>query len=142
MPLLGAVAETFKAAAPALGDNPRAIAASTAQRQVLARARGLQLPPAGEESAHEAKSCAHGTPEKKRIYSCIRIVSSPGSWTPADPPAYPSSSMELEDRRCAGPALSSIGDDRCFSPHGNLQPQDECDSPSYPLMAMEARINR
>ena len=54
---------------------------------------------------HDAKSCAHGAPRKKRIYSCIRIVSSPGSWSSADPPGYPSPSTELEDRRCAGPAL-------------------------------------
>jgi hypothetical protein len=111
-PLLGAVAATFKRPCQHLATTHARL---RNQRRSVSPRPGLRSPAAssGLQQArslpHDAKSCAHGTSRKWRIYSCLRIVSSPGSWSSADPPGYPSPSTELEDRRCAGPALRAYG---------------------------------
>jgi hypothetical protein len=100
---------TFKAPAPALRDNSCSIAEATAQRRVLDVARPPATSSRRWSPPRDAKSCRHGNQGRYDYNSGIRTVSRPSFWSSADTPACPSSSLELEDRRCAGPAFRAYG---------------------------------
>lgn len=141
MPLLGAVAATFKGDAPALRDNPYSIAASTAQRQVLARARSSAASSGRWRRPYAAKSRAHPSPTISRIYSSILAVSTP------DFGLQPMLQLLHHRQRAASTVVAQDQHFRACARPALLRPpqpavEDLDVSPAHPLMAMEIRVNR
>jgi hypothetical protein len=108
MPLLDAVAATFKAAAPALRDDPCSIAKATAQRQVLDVARSPATSSGRWRRPHAAKSRAQPFANDLQNNFLYPGLAHAGLWISADAPASPSSPTRCQHCRCPGPALRCV----------------------------------